>query len=71
MGKALSGYKDKIIKLAIQHSGGSINVYCTLDDLSAKLRTKVEFTGNPDKDFTNLVSAIAELLTELKSASYL
>lgn len=63
MGKALAGYKDKMIQIVM--NAAYIHESFNVKEIAARLRKKIEFTGIPDRDILTLANALTELLTEL------
>ena len=66
MGKQLAEYKSKIIALAVELAKkDGVNIYYSSESLATKLRGKLEITGNPDKDLSNSLELIKEMVKDL------
>jgi len=68
MSKEFTAYKSEIIKIALTNRSESFEGKYSFDSMVAKLRTKVEFTGDPNKDIVSLDLAITGFINELNAS---
>lgn len=68
MGKEFAAYKNEILKIVLNDRRENFEGKYTFESMATKLRATVEFTGDPEKDISNLELSITAFVNELNKS---